>query len=155
MVACGGGIETNAGIDRSAFRIGRAVVEPPDAGEGDGGCAHGAGLQGHVEVALGQPLAADPFRGGANGENFSMCGRVAVGERPVPGCGDDFAVAHDDAADRHLASPTGRLGRFQGQIHERRCVHASYLATKAAKRADFSKSVDRFFAKVTARERAR
>jgi len=147
MVAGGGGIEPHTGIDGAALGICRAVIEPADAGEGDGGRAHGAGLERDIEIAIDEPLAADLFRGGANGENFGMCSRVAVGERPVPGGRDHDAVPHDDAADRHLPGLFSRFGRFQGQIHERRCVHVSYLETKAAKRAAFSKGVDRFLRK--------
>ena len=147
MVAGGGGIEPDARIDRAALGVGRAVIEPADAGKRDGGRAHGAGLQRDIEVAIDQSLAADLACGGANGENLSMCGRVPVGEGPVPGGGYDLAILHDDAADRHLPGLASHFGRFQGQIHERRCVHASYLETKAAKRAAFSNSVDWFLRK--------
>ena len=140
VVAGGRTEEPHAGIDRAALGVARAVIEPADAGKRDGGRAHGTGLERDIEVAIDQPLAADLVGGGADGENLGMRGRIAVGERPVPGGSYDFAVPHDHATDRHLPGFPGALGRFQGQIHERRCVHASYLETKAAKRAAFSKS---------------
>jgi len=140
MVAGGGGVETHAGFDRTTLGVGGAVIEPADSGKRDGGRAHGAGLERDIEIAIDQPLAADLVGGSTNGENFGVGGRIAIGESAVPGGGNDLAVPHDDAADRHLPGCAGVFGRFQGQIHERRCVHASYLETKAAKRAAFSKS---------------
>src|SRR5680860_737455 len=50
--------ETRAVLDRAALGIGRAEIEAADTGKGDGGRAHGARLERHIEIAADKPLAA-------------------------------------------------------------------------------------------------
>ena len=83
--------EARAVFDRAHLLIRRAEIEPADAGEGNGGGAHGARLERDIEIAIGEPLAAELASGLADGQQFGMGGRVAVGERAVAGCGDDGA----------------------------------------------------------------
>ena len=52
------GKETDPGIHRAAFRVGRPVVESPHSRERDRGGAHGAGFECDIEIAVGQPLTA-------------------------------------------------------------------------------------------------
>jgi hypothetical protein len=73
-----------------------------------------------------------------------MGGRVVVSQRPVAGGGDHLTIAHDHASDRNFAGFFGHFGRFKRQIHERRCVHASYRQRKPVTRRPFSKSGFRF-----------
>ena len=103
VVAGRRGEEPHAVVDRAALRVGGAVVEPPDAGERHRRGAHGAGLERHIEIAVGQPFGAERGGGLADRDHLRMGGRVAVGERAVAGLRDHLAVADDDAADRHLA----------------------------------------------------
>src|SRR3989304_490471 len=53
------GEETRAVLDRAARGIDRAEIEAADAGKGDGSRAHGARLERPIEVATGEPLAAE------------------------------------------------------------------------------------------------
>lgn len=115
-----------------------------DSRKGDRRSAHGAGLQRDIEVAIGQPLAADDFGGLPDRKDFRMRGRVAVGQGPVPGGRDHLLVAHDHAADRHFAGFSGLFGSFQRQIHERCCGHVSYCLDNSATKCVFSKSGYRF-----------
>ena len=115
-----------AGIDRAALGVGGAVIQPADPRERDRAGAHGAGLQRDIEVAIDQPFGADGLGGLPNGQDFGMRGRVAVGQGPVAGGGDDLVVKDDHASDRHFAGFSGVFGRFERQIHERRGSHASY-----------------------------
>ena len=71
-----------------------------------------------MQVAIGQALRAELSRRGADRDQFGVSGRVAIGDGAVAGRGDDVAIAHDHAADRHLAEGL-RLARLvQRQIHE-------------------------------------
>jgi len=47
-----------------------------------------------------------------------MRGRIAIGKRAIAGLRDQIAVAHDHAADRHLARIRGRVRLVEGEIHE-------------------------------------
>lgn len=48
--------ETCAVIDAPAFFVRSTVVDTPDTGKGEGRSAHGAGFQGYIKVATGEPL---------------------------------------------------------------------------------------------------
>lgn len=96
---------------------------------GDGAGTHRAGLQRHVEIAVREPLRAERSRGGAHGQHLGMGGRIAVAQRPVPGARDHGALAHNDAADRHLASGLGGAGFGKRVIHERLCHKVPTMAS--------------------------
>jgi len=68
------------------LRIACRIIEPPNAREGNGSRAHGAGLERHIEVAAGEPLAAEfGARGADRQEAYRLvqgaAQRSAVGER--------------------------------------------------------------------------
>ncbi len=112
------GKKARAMLDRAAFGIGRAEIEAADAGKGDGGGAHGAGFERHIEVAIAQPFAAELGAGGADGEQLGMRGRVAHGEGAVAGAGQHLAVgAHHHGADRHFAEVASAFGLLEGKVH--------------------------------------
>src|SRR2546423_1151952 len=136
--------EPHARFYRAALGIGRAVIQPPYPRERDRGGAHRARLQRYIQVAIDQPLAADDFGGEPDGENFGMRGGIPLGQGAVSGRGDDLIVAHDHASDRHFAGFSCCFGRFQRQIHERRCGHASSLRENSVTTSAFSKSGTRF-----------
>src|SRR5690606_3354429 len=95
MVAGGLAEETHARFHRAALRVGGAVIEPADAREGNRRRAHGAGLERDIEVAAFEPLRAERAGGLAQRQELRMRGRIAVGERPVAGAGEDRTVPHD------------------------------------------------------------
>ena len=100
--------DARAVVDPAALGIGGAVVEPPQAGEGDRLGAHRTGLEGHVEIALDQARRAQPGGRGANRQQLGMGGRIAVAFGAVAGLGQHLAVGTDDhRADRHLAPLCG------------------------------------------------
>ena len=113
------GEKPHAVVHRAALRIGRAVVEPPDARERNRGRAHGAGLERHVEIAVGQPLGAERGGGLPDRQHLGMRGRIAVAQGAVAGARDHGAVAHDHAADRHLVGGLRRRRLGERVIHER------------------------------------
>jgi len=109
----------HAVLNRAAFGIGSAEVEPADTCEGYRRRAHRARLQRHMEIAVGEPLAAERARRRANGDELGMRGGVAIGKRTIAGAGDHLVIAHDDAADRHLAMRTCGAGFLECDLHER------------------------------------
>lgn len=79
------------------------------------GQAHRAGFAGGVERAAGQVEVAECRAGAADGADFSMRCRVAVGDDAVPVFGDDFSIADDDGAERAtIAQFAAFLGQFDG-----------------------------------------
>ena len=80
--------------------------------------AHGAGLERDVEVAVDEPLAAERLGRAPDRHHLGMRGRIAVGQSATAGLRDDIAVAHDDAADRHLAGRRRGMRLVEREIHE-------------------------------------
>lgn len=111
------GEEARPVLDGAPLGIGRAPIEPAQAGEGDRRRAHGAGLERHIEVAADEPLRAQRVAGGADRQNLGMRRRIPQFERPVAGTGQDEAIAQDDRADRHFPARTRGAGLVQGQSH--------------------------------------
>ena len=118
MQARGGGEIAHAILDRAALGVGGAVIEAADAGERDRRRAHGAGFERHIEVAVDEPFRAHRLGGAADCDDFRMGGRIAIGKRAIAGLGEQVAVAHDHAADRHLAGLCRRARLCQRKIHE-------------------------------------
>src|SRR5664279_3435452 len=136
--------KSHAGIHRATLGIGRAVIQPPDPCKRNRAGAHRARLQRDIEVAIDQPLGADGLGGLPDRQDFSMGGRIAVGQGAVAGRGDHLVIPDNDASNRNFARFSGVFRRFQRQIHERGRGHASYHRKKPATRNPCSKSGYRF-----------
>ncbi len=106
-------------IDAAALGVKRSEVEVADSGEGDGLRAHGARLQGDVEIAVREARRPGYAAGFANGQQLGMGGRIIVPLDPVVGAGDDVAVPDDHRADRDLARRSCELRLFEGRRHMR------------------------------------
>ena len=59
------------------------------------------------------PLKGMPQR--FMGEDFGVCGRVVVGDGAVVRAGNDFAVCHENRANRHFAEGFGERCLFEGE----------------------------------------
>jgi len=94
-------------FDAAAFGVISAEIEPPDAGEADGGGAHGARFECDVEVAIGQARRLQYVASRTNNQQFGMGGGVRSLDDAVAGLGDDFAVVHDESADGDFAARGG------------------------------------------------
>lgn len=116
MMAGGALKEPWSVIDRPALFVLGAVVETADAGKGDGGGAHGAGLKRHVKVAPREPFRAEQLTRGADSEKLCVGGGILVLDGAVAGVGDHRAVLDDDSPNGHLAPVGGRL-RFVKRHH--------------------------------------
>src|SRR5437763_286036 len=109
----------HAVLDRAALGVGGAVIEPPDTRERDRRRAHGAGLERDVEIALEEALAAQRLRRAADGHHLGVRGRIALGKRAIAGLRDHLAIAHQDAADRHLAGLRRDARLFEREVPQR------------------------------------
>ena len=119
--------DARAVLDAAALGIGRAVVDAPDAREGDRLGAHRAGLERDVEIALDQPRRAELRGRGADRQQLGMGRRVAISLRAIAGFGQHRAVGADDhRADRHLAPLCGCARLLQCAFHRREPCRAGH-----------------------------
>ena len=95
-----------------------AVEHPADAGVDDGPGAHGAGLQGDVQVAVLQPPGAQGIVCLGHGLHLRVGGHGLLLLPAVAAPADDGAVPDDDAAHRHLPRRGGLTGQGQGLGHK-------------------------------------
>ena len=108
----------------AGFRIGRAVDEARDARVKHGAGAHGARLEGHVELAAAQTIVPEPLRSVAQCADFGVGSRIVTRDRAVVALTDDLAVFHDDCADRELraapaCSASSRRARMKTRVNLR------------------------------------
>ena len=98
-----GGLPEEAGpmVHRAHLFVAGAVVDAADAGEGDGGGAHGARFERHVKIARADAFAAERFACGADRDHLGMGRRVFPLQSPVPALADDRTRRIDDT------QPTG------------------------------------------------
>lgn len=102
----------------AAFDIWATENDAADAGVDDGASAHGAGLFGDIEIAVGEAPVAEDALGLGEGEHFGVGGGVFEGFDLVPGTGDDLAVVDDDGADGHFVLGGGAAGLSERFTHE-------------------------------------
>lgn len=118
-------------IDAAALGVKRPEVEVADADKGDGLRAHGARLQGDVEIAVREARRPGYAAGFANGQQLGMGGRIIVPLDPVVGAGDDFAAPDDHRADRDLARRSCVFRLLEGRRHMRTGGGGLFVPTHA------------------------
>ena len=99
--------------ERSGARVGGGEEHARDPGLHDGSRAHGAGLQGHVEIRAGKAVV--PGRAGRRPQRFDLGvgGRIARADGPIPPRAELEAVPHHHRTDRDLPDP--RRPRGEGR----------------------------------------
>jgi len=102
---------------RAPLGVVAAEDDAGDAGQDDGPHAHGAGLQRDIEGTVQEPPGTKFPGGFSDGDHLGMGGRVLSRLAQVVAAGDDAAVAHDHAADRHLVLVLGLAGLGDGAGH--------------------------------------
>ena len=107
--------KARAELHRPALGVGSREIEAPEAGKGNRPRAHGARLQGHIEIAADQPLGADFGRRLPDGQHFGMGGGILVGQGPVAGGPQNLPLAHHNGPNGHLAKGGGGPGHIKGQ----------------------------------------
>jgi hypothetical protein len=110
------------------LRVGRAVVEPRDAGLADGGGAHRAGLERHVEVAAREPFGPEP-RAAARIARISAwaVGSASSRVRLPAAASTGPSGVDDDRAHGHLAPVAGGAGLGQRAVHVAAEHHAALM----------------------------
>ncbi len=95
-----------------------AKINAAQSGEGNGCGTHGARLQGHIEITIYEPLAAQNLRRRADGQKLGMGGGIFEFERPVPRLGQHFSIGIDnDRAHGNFATGCRCLGFRKGNNH--------------------------------------
>lgn len=84
----------------------------------DGSGAHGARLNGYVERAVGEILAAHEVLGSRYGLHFGVCSYVAQRFGKVVGTRNYAVVTHDDGSYRYFAGLSCRLCFGQSLAHK-------------------------------------
>src|SRR5690242_3341203 len=79
--------------------------------------AHDAGLEGDIEIAIGQPVVAQRGGGVAQRRDLRVRGRIAGGDRGVAALADDPAVADKDRAYRDFAAALRRARELDRLAH--------------------------------------
>ena len=113
------------GTARASFRIGRGEDQAADACVQDGSGAHRARLEGAVEVAAFEAVVAECLAGGAEGDDLGVSGGIGVGDDAIAAAGDDFSVAHDDAAYGHFAGGFSEPRFGNGELEETEIGHCA------------------------------
>ena len=104
-------------LNRTAFAVIGGKIQTPDACQGQSARAHGAGLQGDIEITADQPLAAQDFGCGAHHHHFGMGGRIMIAQNPITRTGNHPAIAHQNSADRHFSGLSRLFCLKKSQIH--------------------------------------
>ena len=105
---------------RASPGIAATKDDPPDAAVDDGPGAHGTGLFGDEQIAVGQTPVAPGFLRLRQCEHLGMGGRVAQRLDLVVGAGDDPALPHDHRPDGDLPGEVGFLRLAQRLAHQER-----------------------------------
>ena len=108
--------------DRTGLRVGGSEHHPPDPAVHDGPGAHGARLEGDVEVAVVEAPVPHSSRCIAQREHLGMRRGVAGEFAFVVAGGDDVPVAHHDRADRHVAVRLGTASLVE-RLQHRSTIH--------------------------------
>ncbi|EJL51575.1 hypothetical protein PMI09_04364 [Rhizobium sp. CF122] len=122
-------VEAHAIVDGAPLGVLRAIVEPTNAREGNGGCAHGARFQRHIEVGTSESFLTKLFARHANDGDFGMRGHVVELTRTVAGRCDNAAVKHQNRSDRHFAPFASGAGLVKRQLHKLICLHDPTIST--------------------------
>ena len=110
--------EAGTMLDGSHFFVLGTEIDAPDAGEGNRACAHGAGFQCDMKVAISQPFASELAGRFAERQHLCMGRRIPQFDGPVSSHRQHFAIGgHDGGANRHLAPRRGGVGLRNGETH--------------------------------------
>jgi large subunit ribosomal protein L28 len=103
--------------DGSAFGVVGPIIEPRDAGVGDGARTHRAGFKGHPQLASGQPVVAHRRRSFAQSDDFGMGRGVVAFERTVRAAPDNLPVLDHDGTHGYFAGRGGLPCKYQRFFH--------------------------------------
>ena len=105
------------GMNRTRFRIIRAIDQPLQTGMNHRARAHRAWLNCSKQLALAQTMVTDVFTGFAKGYDFGVSGGIGLRNISVPPSAYNPAVTYDHGSYRYLAGFHRTLGRAEGLLH--------------------------------------
>ena len=118
MVAGGRREEAHPIFDSAAFRIRRPEIKPPDARKRYRRGTHGARLQRHIKIAVGEPFTAKRRRRRTNRNELRVRGRIVVSDGAIAGSSDHGTVSHNRTAHGYFTARSGGPGFFKGDLHK-------------------------------------
>jgi len=107
-----------ARANRASFGVVGSVNESSSARLNHGAAAHGARLDGDVKGCAEQPVISNYFCSGAQSDDFSVRGRVAIGNRPITRARDDAIVERENCSNGNFASLCGIASFGERGAHE-------------------------------------
>jgi hypothetical protein len=72
-----------------------------------GSGTHSARLDGHINLAVLEPMIAEGQPSRTQGDDLGMSGRIVVAQIPVLSCADQLPASHYDRSDWDLSAPLG------------------------------------------------
>ena len=122
-VVAGGAREDPCPVfDAAALGVISAEIKPPDPRKRDRARAHGARLQGDVEIAAGEPLRPQNCAGFPDSQHLRMRRGVPVLQSAVTGAGQHLARGRDnDGPYGDFTTRGGGAGFFECHLHEAIC----------------------------------
>ena len=118
MVQARIGIEVVQRTQRARLGIGRAIRATPHARVNHKPRAHTAGLERHVDRAIGKAPASKRLSGGTQGQKFGMRRRILVELAAIMRPRDNLTRAHYHGTNRYLAHRSGGARLRQRLAHE-------------------------------------
>src|SRR5690348_5076423 len=112
--------DLEAGMHGAAFGIVAAIDKTSDASLNHGSSTHRAGLNRDVERGAVQAVISEGFGCGAQGDDFRMSARIAIGDGAIPRSRQEPVAKHDGAANGYFAAfrRGPRFGERQPHIFE-------------------------------------
>ena len=105
-------------MDGTRFGIVGAIDQTLDSSMDHRPRTHGARLNCSKQFAVSETVVANPCTCLAQGEDFGMSRRIAVGDVAVPSAAYDLPVARHDRAYRDFAGFEGALGATESFLHQ-------------------------------------
>jgi hypothetical protein len=120
-------------IDSAALRVRSPIIEPAQAGMGDGASAHRAGFKRYIEIASDEPFGTELGRGLADDDHFCVSGWIAEFAGAISSARDHFPVTNKRGPDRRFAAELGRPRFGESEAHRivfvlSGQIHASHAA---------------------------
>lgn len=112
------GIQVIQRTQCAGLGISRAIHAASDARVDHKARTHAAGLERHVDRAIGKAPATERPSGSAQGRKLGMSRRILIELAPIVRPRDDLAVAHHYGSDGHLAHRRGGSRLRQRLAHE-------------------------------------
>ncbi len=104
-------------MDGACLRVVGAIHQAAHSSMNRRSRAHGARLNCSKQFAVAQPVITEVSARFAQGHDFSMRGRIAIGEVAIPSSSNYASFTHHDRSHWHFACLQCTLSAAQGFLH--------------------------------------